>query len=906
MLGKLAAVGSIQIPSGSLEFGNLGSTDCVFLRLRREDDGVLHVVYTAEELGHLLAVLRFAKTLSQTSVPGAIINLCAMRPKPSTLRAALVHPSSGDPFVLMSLVKGYSSVDFPLHIGPAIELFTQGQIPNPFPPVCGMLRKTDSGYWQISGLELQVVKGQSPGVGHFGEFIHPDEARDGEELVVWPYEVEGRKFVGAFRTIEQWTPPSEVEEPMAQEGDMAWYHGETYRARQIHKTFAQGVAQKGQPLGDTWAAKLALTSLLCDISEGQDEAGHAKWVGHADDPVIKTGIAALEAGKTSTQDQLLYQQISCYYHSLGADQAAATRTVNESMTRLFNTISDSNPQQRRLLLGNWAVFLKQIYDGKPPLDSGDEWKKCKEKYPGRIVPTILSFPPPHPWVAAEDVPTRPISVVPQAAPVAASPLPPTEGVTSEGLGEVAADEQVHATAEQDPVALEDDAVVTQPSSSRSHSGEGSGKKIAMAVAGLVCLVLVGVAVGNSSKDETPETTATQSPAATPLVVSTSSTPAPQASVAAPTSSPAPPLTTGSGVNPEALAGKVTIAALDYDSKYYVDRDVEGLTMLEYGQGWARYEKDGSQVFLGSQQDETVKSTRAKSFAGEALYADGKKVLEAGVDTEALTPEVLARLKTLRLEPIIDESSNKVLGFLWTKGEDFPKTAIALGQPLGASLLRDFDARNLDAFRQSLTKENASLRYMDGENLFTKLARQAGAVEYCQALIDVGVELEGEAGSQPLSATADTRIAEMLLKNGVSPDALGPKGRSKLFEAPLKMTTVLLEAGANPNLQDEAGVTPLMVANSKDVVVALLKAGADPNLADKEGKTALMGADMELTKTLLAAGADPKKKDESGRTAADYAAGKPSLQALLKKAVPVKPSKTPAATSTPKDAETPTG
>ncbi len=875
MLGKLAAIGSIQIPSGSLEYGNLGSTDCVFLRIRREDDQILHVVYTAEELGHLLAVLRFAKTLSQTSVPGAVTNLGALRPKPSTLRIALVHPTAGDPFVLMTLVKGYSSVDFPLHIDAAIELFIQGQIPNPFPPVCGMLRKTDSGSWQISGLELTVVKGHSPGVGHFGEFIHPDEARDGEELVVWPYEVEGRKYVGAFRTIEQWTAPSEVEEPMAQEGDMAWYHGETYRARQIHKTFAQGFTQRG-PIPETWAAKLALTSLLCDIAEGRDEEGHGKWVGQADDPVIKIGVQALEAGKTSTQDQHLYQQISCYYHSLGADQTTATRTVNDAMTKLFGYISESVPQQRRLLLGNWAVFLKQIYDGKPPLESGDKWKKCKEQYPGRIVPTVLSFPAPHPWVSYQ---TTEVSATPSASQESQTPQPivaaevPTETVASETAA--TDDPDPNLGSDPDLIAIDQEQEPSSPTPGKLSSvAGGSGKKIGLVLAGLLCIVLIGVAVGSSSKDQTPEQPVEgQSPSPAPIAVATASTPGPSPSMVPPTSSPAPidPALGAAGADLEALRGKVSIAGLDYDEKYYVDRDVPGLTMLEYGQGWARYEKDGSQVFLGSQQDETVKSTRAKSFAGEALYVDGKKVLQAGVDAQSLTPEILARLNDLRLNPVIDEQTQKLLGFVWAKGEDFPRTAIAMGQPLGASLLRDFEAHDLVAFRQALTNENASLVYMDGETLFTKLAAQAGALEYCQALIDSGVQLEGTAGSQPLWVTADPEIAALLLKNGVEADALGPKGRSKIFEAPLNMTTVLLEGGANPNLQDEAGKTPLMVAKSKEVVVALLKGGADPNLADNEGKSAV-----------------------------DYASGQADLVALLKKSGKIKPSKsaTPAAPATP--------
>lgn len=52
--------------------------------------------------------------------------------------------------------------------------------------------------------------------------------------------------------------------------------------------------------------------------------------------------------------------------------------------------------------------------------------------------------------------------------------------------------------------------------------------------------------------------------------------------------------------------------------------------------------------------------------------------------------------------------------------------------------------------------------------------------------------------------------------------------------------VLIESGANPNIQDRHGWTPLMWASlmcSPDTVAALLMSGADPAIQDKEGLTA---------------------------------------------------------------------
>ena len=84
---------------------------------------------------------------------------------------------------------------------------------------------------------------------------------------------------------------------------------------------------------------------------------------------------------------------------------------------------------------------------------------------------------------------------------------------------------------------------------------------------------------------------------------------------------------------------------------------------------------------------------------------------------------------------------------------------------------------------------------------------------------------------------------------------------------------LLKHGADPNVQDEYGNTPLMrevnynhIENVKD----LLKHGADPNVQDCDGLTPLMRAlcynHIEIVKDLLKHGADIENlKTDDGRT-----------------------------------------
>lgn len=102
---------------------------------------------------------------------------------------------------------------------------------------------------------------------------------------------------------------------------------------------------------------------------------------------------------------------------------------------------------------------------------------------------------------------------------------------------------------------------------------------------------------------------------------------------------------------------------------------------------------------------------------------------------------------------------------------------------------------------------------------------------------------------------DVTKVEQLLDGGVNPNcgqdfAIGTPLSCAAFhhsQKNLEVMELLLEKGADPNLQTKDGWTPLMklavtVPDRKGVVEEmiriLLKAGADVNIRGKEGKTAL--------------------------------------------------------------------
>jgi ankyrin repeat protein len=126
---------------------------------------------------------------------------------------------------------------------------------------------------------------------------------------------------------------------------------------------------------------------------------------------------------------------------------------------------------------------------------------------------------------------------------------------------------------------------------------------------------------------------------------------------------------------------------------------------------------------------------------------------------------------------------------------------------------------------------------------------------------------------------------MLLDHGADPNIQEDSGWTSLIMASryskLAIVKTLLDHGANMNSKDEDGMAPLMHAtryvnneSDKETVNILLEYGADPNLQDNLGITALMEAARysktessdEIVRLLLKHGANPDLQENDGWTA----------------------------------------
>ncbi len=155
-----------------------------------------------------------------------------------------------------------------------------------------------------------------------------------------------------------------------------------------------------------------------------------------------------------------------------------------------------------------------------------------------------------------------------------------------------------------------------------------------------------------------------------------------------------------------------------------------------------------------------------------------------------------------------------------------------------------------------------------------IAAGAGSVEEVKLLLDAGLDVnaaESEKGQNALmwaAAEGHPDVVELLIQRGADVNAATKGGFTALAFATMKNDSasvrLLIKAGADPSnaLPDKDKTKMLLLAaayDSTQAALALLDGGANPNVADRRGRTPLhiaaQAGSLELVRKLVSKGAD---------------------------------------------------
>ena len=191
---------------------------------------------------------------------------------------------------------------------------------------------------------------------------------------------------------------------------------------------------------------------------------------------------------------------------------------------------------------------------------------------------------------------------------------------------------------------------------------------------------------------------------------------------------------------------------------------------------------------------------------------------------------------------------------------------------------------MGSHRLSLTTLGRSVADRGEETLRTTFTRVLAVCAVLSLTVAAISATQADRRLVDAAKAQDHAAVEALLDQQVDVNAPAPDGAAALhwasyWNAP-DTVALLIDAGADLDLANDYGVTPLALAcdnGSGAMVTRLLSAGADPNLARSTGETPLMtcartGA-LDAVRALLAHGADPNAAESwHGQTALMWAAG----------------------------------
>ena len=146
---------------------------------------------------------------------------------------------------------------------------------------------------------------------------------------------------------------------------------------------------------------------------------------------------------------------------------------------------------------------------------------------------------------------------------------------------------------------------------------------------------------------------------------------------------------------------------------------------------------------------------------------------------------------------------------------------------------------------------------NGNTLLYKIANEYGDLELAKLLIEKGadVNVRDAQGDTPLHKSDNTKLAKLLIENGADIKLRNNKGNTALHEAVaknnIKTAQLLIDKGVNVNVRNNFGQTPLhKVKYRKEIAKLLIEKGADVKARDNKGQTPCDIVSSEKVKKLI--------------------------------------------------------
>ncbi len=267
------------------------------------------------------------------------------------------------------------------------------------------------------------------------------------------------------------------------------------------------------------------------------------------------------------------------------------------------------------------------------------------------------------------------------------------------------------------------------------------------------------------------------------------------------------------------------------------------------------------------------------------------LVDAGADLEAKLVAYATGFVVIDASALgwaASDGRNEIAEFLITRGADVNQISRAFDLvPLHLAAWAD-NADMIDLLLDNGANPYAQSNLSPEGLMPLHLAIVNGSLDAIRALLSGGVEVDVRlpSGQTPLmyaltvSALERARTVTILLEHGADPNLQNNAGNTALHQAArwnrLSSISTLIEYGASLDLQNNAGKTVLDVAVSPQVVELLrgldagqtnsepgARATPQPESEAEQLAEAIAGRDAAATEQLLQAGADPNTGDASG-------------------------------------------